>query len=159
MKSSSRVKGFKRELELLHKLWDMGFACIRGPASGSRTKRIFYPDIVAIKNGVILILEVKTTRYKNVYIRKDKLARLVSFLRKASGNKKVAYVFIAVKRVGKTDWKFVPTSELIDIGSRYKIDIERVRSLGLRDLVELTVGHKKLTDYLKEQNNSSSSPR
>jgi len=147
--SSARTRGFKRELELVHKLWRMGFACIRGPASGSRAKRIFYPDIVAIKNGVVFVMEVKTTKSKNVYVEKDKLKKLTGFLSKAMGSKGVAYAFIAVKRIGRTDWRFVPLTELVDIGSKYRINVEQARSLGLRDLLELTTGSRELTDYLE----------
>lgn len=134
------------ERDLALKLWKKGFAVIRAPASGSKTRRIVYPDLVAIRNGVILVFEVKTIHEKRpIYIRKQQVEKLKEFLKRSGG-----HGFIAVKIVGSMDWRFIPLDELEETnGGNYKVSIKRLMSsLKISNLVAITSKNKTLIDYL-----------
>ncbi|MEM0282497.1 MAG: Holliday junction resolvase, partial [Desulfurococcaceae archaeon] len=60
--SKSRIRGFSHERDLARKLWDHGLAVMRAPASGSKGKKLLYPDIVAIYKGKVIAVEVKTMK-------------------------------------------------------------------------------------------------
>ena len=105
MRNARRRRGFEAERELVRKLWSKGFAVIRAPASGARTRLAAYPDIVAIFRGRIYAIEVKYRRDESpIYIDKVQLEKLLEFSRRAS-----ATPLIAVKRPNK-GWKFIPAS-------------------------------------------------
>jgi Holliday junction resolvase len=103
-----RRKGFAHERELAKRLYNEGFAVIRSPASGSKLKRIFYPDIVAIYKGKTLVFEVKAySKLDYIYIKEEKIKRIVDFSERAGGRS-----FIVVKIIGSGEWKVVPVTEL-----------------------------------------------
>ena len=56
----SYTKGYVAELSLTHKLAEMGFMAIRAPRSGRIS--LPSPDIVAIKNGKMLVIECKSRK-------------------------------------------------------------------------------------------------
>ncbi|HIC99009.1 MAG TPA: Holliday junction resolvase, partial [Pyrodictiaceae archaeon] len=39
------MRGFEAERDLARRLWQKGFAVIRAPASGAKTKHYVYPDL------------------------------------------------------------------------------------------------------------------
>ncbi|AWR97602.1 endonuclease [Acidianus sulfidivorans JP7] len=87
-----KAKASNIERQILSSLRDRGFAVVRAPASGSKRKDPI-PDIVALKNGVILLIEVKSRKSKNkVYISKEQAEGILDFARKSGGE-----IFIAVK--------------------------------------------------------------
>ncbi len=146
MPNLRRRRGFMHERDLVLKLWKRGFAVLRAPASGSKTRRIIYPDLVAIKNGVIMVFEVKTTREKKpVYIPKHQVEKLREFLKRSGG-----YGFIAVKIVGDMGWRFIPLDELEETsGGNYKVSLEKLSSsLRISDLVAIASKNKTLMDYI-----------
>jgi len=142
---SNRVRGFSHERDLARRLWEYGFAVIRAPASGSRAKHLKYPDLVAIYQGRVLALEVKTTRgEKPVYVRGDQVEKLVEFSKRAG-----ATPYIAVKYIGEGEWFFIPLEKLVKLekGS-FKIPVEAVREgLRLKALVSIIKGDKSILDY------------
>ncbi len=98
-----RRKGFQAERELVKKLWRYGFAVLRGPASGSGARTIFYPDLLAIYKGRIFVIEVKyRSTDKDIYIDKEKINKLKDFAQRAH-----AEILIAVKIKNK-GWFVVP---------------------------------------------------
>ena len=110
-----RRKGFAHERELAKRLYEEGFAVIRAPASGSKLKRIFYPDIVAIYKNRVLIFEVKAyTEVDYIYLKEDKVKRLLDFAKRSGGE-----VYIAVKIIGSGDWKVISIYELERTKSGY----------------------------------------
>lgn len=142
-----RRRAFQRERDLAQRLWRLGFAVIRGPASGAKTKRVLYPDLVAIKNRYVYIFEIKTKeREEHVYIEEHQINKLREFERRSGGR-----AFIAIKIVNKSDWRFVPL-ELLEKTERgrYKID-KKFFSEGLciDDLYREASGDKPLTEYIK----------
>lgn len=73
-------------------LRDRGFAVIRAPASGSKRKDPI-PDIIALKHGIILLIEVKSRKEPDkVYIEKWQAEGILDFARKSGGE-----VFLAIK--------------------------------------------------------------
>ncbi len=142
----NRRIGFAHERELAVKLWRKGFAVIRAPASGSKTKRIVYPDIVAIKNGYVLAIEVKTTHgEKPIYIPAHQVQKLKEFIKRSGGEG-----FIAVKIIGSGEWRFLKIDNLVKTRrNNYKVDKELLtKSYRLSDLIAIVAGNKRLDDYL-----------
>uniref|UniRef100_A0A7C2Z229 Crossover junction endodeoxyribonuclease Hjc n=1 Tax=Ignisphaera aggregans TaxID=334771 RepID=A0A7C2Z229_9CREN len=106
-----RTTGVSAERELVSKLWKQGFAVIRGPASGSRIKKGVYPDIVAIKNRHVFVIEVKKrAKLDHIYIDREQIEKLKEFARRAGGEPLIA-VKVAEKRV----WKAVPISNVKEV--------------------------------------------
>jgi Holliday junction resolvase len=103
-----RRRGFQYERELARMLYREGFAVIRAPASGSKAKRVFYPDIVAMYKKNILVFEVKTrSEPSDVYIEKEKVERLRDFAERSGGE-----AYIAVKITSSGEWRAVPLNQL-----------------------------------------------
>ena len=98
-------RGTEEERRILTLLRDRGFAVIRAPASGSKRKDPV-PDIVAMKNGVILLIEVKSRRNgKQVYVMRNQAEGILEFAHKSGGE-----FFLAVKR--PRELRFLRFSEL-----------------------------------------------
>jgi Holliday junction resolvase len=144
----NRSRGYRAERDLVIKLWKLGFAVLRAPASGAKIKRADYPDIVAIKKGKVAVFEVKArSKISTIYIEKEQIRKLETFAERAGGK-----AYIAVK-IPHKNWRFIPTSKLNKTkGGRYRLsrdDIERGGGLAevLKDL-GLT---KTLEEYLRNQ--------
>lgn len=116
-----RSKGANAERELVVKLWKLGFAVLRGPASGSKIKKGVYPDIVAIKNRHIFVFEVKRrSRLGHVYISKDQLEKIKEFARRAGGE-----ALVAVKISELRTWRAIPLIHIKEVSSsKARIDKE-----------------------------------
>ncbi len=52
-------KGKRYEIKLMQKLKKLGYFVMRSPGSGRGSRRIWYPDIVAIRLGRPVFIEVK----------------------------------------------------------------------------------------------------
>ncbi|NAZ14282.1 MAG: Holliday junction resolvase [Desulfurococcales archaeon] len=147
-------RAFQRERDLARKLWSLGFAVIRGPASGAKTKRVFYPDLVAIKNGKIYIFEIKTReKEENIYVEPFQIEKLKEFSRRSGGRS-----FVAIKIVKETEWRFIPI-ELLEKTEkgRYKIDKKYFREGGLtiEDIYRDASGDRPLTEYIRKVSEKS----
>lgn len=146
MPNLNRRRGFAHERDLVLKLWQKGFAVIRAPASGARTRRFAVPDIVAIKNSIVLAFEVKTAKKKKpIYIPKHQVNKLLEFIKRSGG-----YGFIAVKIVGESGWRFIEIDRLEKtISGNFKVSQDiLINSFRLRDLISLVHSNKKLDDYI-----------
>lgn len=140
--SKPKRRGSMYENELANTLWDMGFAVVRGPSSGGGVRKRFQPDLVAIRNGVVLVFEVKVSRGGPVYIDSGKVGRLREFARRAG-----ARVFVAVRVLGE-GWRFHELDSLEETGSgNFKVSKPTV-GLKLRDLKALVEGWPQLTDFM-----------
>ncbi|MCE4614781.1 MAG: Holliday junction resolvase [Desulfurococcales archaeon] len=145
---TSRQKGFYYERSLARKLWSKGFAVIRGPGSGGGSRDIIQPDLVAIKNGKILVFEIKV-RWKRttIYLDREKVERLKEFARRSGGE-----AFIAIKIIDNIDWKFIPIECLEKTGKgNYKVSIGSLgEALTFNNLLGLIDKSRKITEYVKE---------
>lgn len=144
-----RRRGFAHERELARKLWSLGFAVMRAPASGSKAKRTVYPDVVAIMSGDVLALEVKTCkRERVVYVPRAQVEKLREFARRSGGRG-----FVAVKVVGTGKWRVLPVEELEETsGGNYRVPIEKLRkSLRIRDLLSIVRGARSLDEFFERE--------
>jgi Holliday junction resolvase len=107
--NSIKRKGTEAERELVKKLWKMGFAVIRGPASGAKIRHAIYPDIVAIKNCKVFVFEVKKRKeLKSIYIDSRQLQKVLEFARRAGGE-----ALIAIKIDSLKSWKVLEVSKIL----------------------------------------------
>lgn len=139
------------ERELARLLWERGFACIRGGASGAGVRSRFVPDLTAMRRGLILVMEVKVrSREEPIYVEKEKIEKLREFAERAG-----AIPLLAVKYRGHP-WYFVPITKLIPCSTTYRVDPELVRREGLRlsDLEKLTGRQSELMRWLEGGNSS-----
>jgi len=125
--SRARSRGYRAERELVATLWRLGFAVMRAPASGARIKRADYPDIVAIKDGKVLVLEVKRrSEVANIYIDSEQYSKLMNFAKRAGGK-----AYIAIK-IPYREWVFIDASKLERLSSgKYRVSKEDINN-GLR---------------------------
>ncbi len=144
--TSRRRRGFSHERDLLMKLWKKGFAVMRAPASGARARRFAVPDLVAIRNGVVLAFEVKTMReVRDLYVPGHQVFKLMEFVKRSGG-----HAFIAVKIVGHgTGWRFIPIDKIEKTpAGNYKVPIKLFSSgLSIKDLLVLVEKHKSIDDF------------
>jgi Holliday junction resolvase len=145
LRNRVRRIGFSHERDLVLRFWNKGFAVIRAPASGSRAKRIAYPDIVAIRRGVVFAFEVKTThKNKPIYVPKHQVKKIREFISRAGG-----YGFIAVKIIGETSWRFISIDKLVETENNYKIDKDAlINSLKIQDILSIAAKNKNIDDYI-----------
>ncbi|BEP17559.1 Holliday junction resolvase Hjc [Pyrofollis japonicus] len=144
-----RKRGFRAERELVQKLWSRGFAVIRGPASGSGARKIFYPDVVAIYKGNVYVFEVKYRSNKDhiIYLDKEKVRKLKDFAARAN-----AQTLLAVRFKGGK-WYIIPldSQSLEDVGTRYKVNIQKLKAIELEEFIRNVVNNR-LDKYI---NNSA----
>jgi len=111
----NRRKGFQKERDLVRKLWDMGFATIRAPASGAKAKKTYQPDIIAAKNNRILVIEVKTRSSSDVvYIDQYQVEKVLEWVKRAGSN---ATGMIAIYFDRRQGWRFVPIESAVKLDS------------------------------------------
>ncbi|MFH1327729.1 MAG: Holliday junction resolvase Hjc [Candidatus Bathyarchaeota archaeon] len=132
-------KGIAEERDLVNKLDRLGFAVLRAPASGSRTK-LDRPDIIAGRVGLHLALEVKSTHQKTLYVKKESIHQLMRFAEKFGAKGLLAIKF----KHQCPDWILLDPSLLTPTEKGYKINLKSAikTGIGLEALVT-----KKITDY------------
>ncbi len=141
-----RGKGFNRERELARILWKKGFAVLRAPASGAKTKKLVYPDLIALKKGTILVFEVKTREKPGIiYIDRKQFMKFMEFIRRSGGQG-----YVAVKIMDGRGWRFIPIDKVEETrGGNYRISLENIeRGLRISDLVKIADRTRSLTEFL-----------
>lgn len=96
-------KGYVAELSLVHKLSEIGYMAIRAPRSGRIT--IPSPDIVAVKNGRLIVIECKS-RKAAFTVPEEQLDELKKWV--SNGAK--AYIGWKIARKG---WGFLKLDDVI----------------------------------------------
>ena len=100
----SYMIGKRYELELARKLYKMGFAVIRAPASGRRAERLPYPDLVAIRHRNVLVISVKyRSKLDTIYMAEHEYRKMMNFAERADGTP-----IVVVKVKGLGDWRVIP---------------------------------------------------
>ena len=147
MGGSARRRGFSYERDLVARLWSHGFAVLRAPASGARARRTVAPDVVAIREGFVLVFEVKSMKKPGtLYLRKMQVDRLEEFARRAGGK-----AMIAVRILDGRGWRFIPLERLEETGKGYKVPLSIIDSgLRMRDILAMADKHSsRLDEYLE----------
>ncbi|WP_338600604.1 Holliday junction resolvase Hjc [Sulfolobus tengchongensis] len=141
--NAKKRKGTSVEREVVSKLREKGFAVLRAPASGSKRKDSV-PDIVALKNGVIILIEMKSRKDGNkIYVKREQAEGIIEFAKKSGG-----LLFLGIKKPGIL--KFVPFEKLrrTETGNYVAdIDMEGLDLEGLVRLAEAKVS-KTLDNFL-----------
>ena len=113
-----RASSYERELQ--KKLWEMGFVVFRIAGSGSSP--LPAADLIAIRDGKPIVIEVKTTRNGQIYLNRGQLEELKIIQENGIP------VYIAVKFIGsKTGWFLF---ELDKVLKNNKITLERAENEG-----------------------------
>uniref|UniRef100_A0A7J2U664 Holliday junction resolvase n=1 Tax=Ignisphaera aggregans TaxID=334771 RepID=A0A7J2U664_9CREN len=127
----------------------MGFAVIRGPASGSRIKKAIYPDIVAIKNSKVFVLEVKKRKeLRSCYLDSNQLLKIAEFAKRAGGE-----ALVAIKIDSLRVWKVLEVSKIVPQGAipkRIKVDkevIDKAEELFTYLSRKLSIGLEKFIQF------------
>jgi Holliday junction resolvase len=106
-------RGYRYELELSSRLYALGYATLRAPASGKGGK----PDVVAVRKGRVLAFEVKVrSKPKDIYIPKIEVDRLKTWAERAG-----AEAYIAVRILDPPEWKLIPLDRLQETEGYYRI--------------------------------------
>ncbi|MGC8620902.1 MAG: Holliday junction resolvase [Caldisphaera sp.] len=139
----AKAKASRLENDLANTFWSLGYAVIRGPSSGAGVSKRYSPDLLAIKDGIILVFEIKSKRKSgSLYIDSSQILGLQEFAKRAKG-----IPIIAFKSRGK-EWKFHFLNNLESTGKNFKLNSPD-DGLKLRDLEELFFRkHKDLNEYL-----------
>jgi len=148
--STNRVRGMstpyrlgkRAEYELIKKLVRAGYAVMRAPASGAKAKKVFYPDVMAVKykDGKyrVLIFEVKMRSRKiPIYIAGPKIWMLRDYARRSGGE-----AYVAVKIQPEKRWYVFPIEQLQEQkwekGIRYVITVGMFeKALSLSDVIKM----------------------
>ncbi len=146
-----RTRSFQHERELARKLWKLGFAVVRGPASGAKAKNIVQPDLIAIKNRNIYIIEIKTSnKLRNIYVEDTQIEKITEFAKRSGGKP-----MIAVKIIGSGKWKFIDIEKLVKTGNRYRIDKDAIiNGLTIKDIYKDASSDQKLDKFITSKTRS-----
>jgi Holliday junction resolvase len=118
-----KAKGINAERELIHVLWEAGWAAVRVAGSGAIS--FPSPDVVA-GNGIRKVaIEAKVTGSNSKYFSKLEIAGLRKFA-SAFG----AEPWVAVK-FPKRDWLFINPEDLKETDKGFSVNVERAVAFGL----------------------------
>lgn len=119
-------KGYVAENQLVHILYEHGWAVMRAPRSGKIS--IPSPDIVAIKSGRILVIEVKS-RVAGFQIRKEQMDELAEYIERSGGE---GYIALKLPYKG---WKFIRFEDVLANGGNVGKKFLEEKSLDLEEVV------------------------
>ncbi|MET1101129.1 MAG: Holliday junction resolvase Hjc [Pyrodictiaceae archaeon] len=151
MPSKPKKTGSATERELVHKLWQAGFAVIRAPSSGAGARRIFYPDVVAMYKGAIFVFEVKRrVKSTTIYLDKTKISRLLDFAERAGGK-----ALLAVKT--SKHWllldlnKLIDTQKDADANNKLRIRLDQLNNAITINEFITVIKNKPLINYMRKE--------
>ncbi|MCS7122433.1 MAG: hypothetical protein NZ908_00530 [Candidatus Micrarchaeota archaeon] len=111
-------RGIRVERKLRDILRQNGYLVIRAAGSGYDT-----PDLIALKNGRAVIVEVKTTKRDVIYFRREQYNNMKDFFDNGFN------VVVAVYRSG--EFRFYGFLEIVDTGKRPKLDLSSFHTTDL----------------------------
>ncbi len=101
------AKGYRAENELQHILYERGWAVLRAPRSGRIG--IAAPDLVAIRNGRVVVIECKS-RAEAFTVEQEQIEQLHEWQKRANAE---AYIGWKVSRKG---WFFFTVADVVANG-------------------------------------------
>lgn len=128
---SLKSKGINAERDLVHRFWEIGWACIRVAGSGS--SKYPSPDLLAGNNLRKFAIEAKTTTSNIQYFDKKEIFELRDF-----ANRFGAESWVAIKFKG-SKWVFLGLEDLIETGKFFAASKSLCERRGL-SFEELTQG-------------------
>jgi len=102
---SLKSRGTNGERDLVHKFWEVGWACFRAAGSGSTS--FPSPDLIAGNNLRKLAIEAKITTESRKYFTAKEILELKDFSEKFGAEPWVAIRFF------RKPWKFLPIEDLV----------------------------------------------
>jgi len=121
---ANKTKGIAAERELLHLLWQKGYACCRVAGSGSIPEPSC--DLLA-GNGINkYVIEVKTSRKEKKYISKEQMGEFKTFAEKFGLEPIIAVKFI------REGWFFIKLEELDRTNKAFMISLEKAKLKNLK---------------------------
>ncbi len=146
--------GINAERELVHLLWDNGFAVMRAPVSGGATK-MPRPDLIAGKSliGKIYAIELKVTKANRVYLEQKEVDDLIFFAKRFGAEplicvkfkgKRLGYLFIKPELLRRTK------------NGNYVVDLDFAISRG-DDITAISEGifQQRFDDYYNNDGNEA----
>ncbi|MBN2142025.1 Holliday junction resolvase [Candidatus Woesearchaeota archaeon] len=121
--SGRKAKGSKAERELIHLLWENGFAAMR--AAGSGSTRHPSPDIVAGNGKLFFAIECKAIHAHTKYLDKDEINQLDLF-----ANSFGARPIVAI-RFDNEHWFFMNITDLKETPKAFGVNYELAKKKGL----------------------------
>ncbi|NPA87040.1 MAG: hypothetical protein GXO00_03460 [Candidatus Diapherotrites archaeon] len=112
-------KGSRAERELMRMLWQRGYAVVRSAGSGIS----YSPDVVAIKDGVVLAFECKAWKKREVVIEEHQMQKMLKWAQRSG-----ATLYLAWKYPYR-GWFFIPVELLNRRNGKYVINIEEAEAL------------------------------
>jgi len=130
-------KGANAERELMKILYANGFSVLR--SSGSGVNQLPAPDVIALKEGTILLFECKAWKGNYIYIELQKMMQLDDFAQRSHGN------VIAAWKLPHKGWLFIPRNQLKKTRKHFTIS----KNKALKHAVKLSVlsGMQKTLSY------------
>jgi len=120
---SKKSRGTNAERDLVHKFWDVGWACFRAAGSGSQSYPS--PDIITGNRIRKLAIEVKLTTEEKKYFRDDEIAGLQEFATRFGAEPWVAIKF------HRKDWVFLTLEDIESSGKHFVVTPEVAERRGL----------------------------
>lgn len=119
----NKEKGATSERELLHMLWQSGFACVRVAGSGSTTELAC--DLIAGKKERKFAIECKTCKEKKRYLNSEQIQELLKFSEILGLDPILAIKF------NHKGWWFISPEQLESTGKGLAIDFEDLCKKGI----------------------------
>jgi len=119
-------KGYVFEWRLMHKLYEMGYAVMRAPRSGRIGLPV--PDIVAAKNGKLVVIECKS-REGAFTLPKDQIAQLQEWEKRAGATAYVAW------KLARKQPVFLRLNDVIDNGGNIGKKFLAEKGIGIDDII------------------------
>jgi len=118
----SKKRGIAAERELLHMLWDKGFACCRVAGSGCVPEPSC--DLLAGNVKKRYAIECKTSRKKKKYLEKQQISEFKLFAEKFGLQPLLAIRFI------HNGWWFIEPEKLDDTGKGLAMSLDDIQKKG-----------------------------
>lgn len=119
----NKEKGSAAERELLHKLWQCGFACVRVAGSGSTTELAC--DLIAGNKLRKYAIECKTCKDEKKYLRTEQIQELIKF------SEILGLEPIVAVKFNHKGWWFISPENLENTGKGLAIDSEQICKKGI----------------------------
>ncbi len=143
------------ERDLARKLYKRGWVVMRAPASGAKVRRYPYPDLVALKRGYAIAVEVKTTSSeKPIYIPKRQIMILKEWEQRGG-----AEPWVAVKVLDGRGWRFYSLDLLIETQKSFKLVLEGGISIDELDAIANSKNSLTLLPFLQSKVTDVSDPQ